>query len=133
MPYSGQFLAGNLAGITQSQLVPLLARQNASKVLRKSMAAVDVTHHHRFSIHEPIEIGSINCRGLQSVCRHGDRELIPQPDEVAILSPSRSPLKQTATFTVICSDWPILVGQLRIGPLQGPKWKFDKLRGCFGN
>ena len=48
MPYSGQFLAENLVSVTQFQLEPFSARQNASKVLRKSMAAVDVAHQRLF-------------------------------------------------------------------------------------
>ena len=54
--------------------------------------------------------------------RHGDRELIPTPDEVAICIPKVAICAKTATHLLCFSDWPNLGGKLQKGPLEGPKW-----------
>ena len=54
--------------------------------------------------------------------RHGDRELIPTPDEVAICIPKVAICAKTATHLLCFSDWPNLGGKLQEGPLEGPKW-----------
>ena len=54
--------------------------------------------------------------------RHGDRDLIPTPDEVAICIPKVAICAKTATHLLFLSDWPNLGGKLQKGPLEGPKW-----------